>query len=300
LFLLNEEYDAFVCGSDQIWAPTFFNEKYFLSFVENPNKRIAYAPSIGLTKIDDPYVKMRMAEHLKGFVSLSVREEQGAEIIKRISGKKAQVVLDPTLLLTSEEWDKLASPSLGMIDRNKPYILCYFLGTDKSNRSHALEMSKKLGLPLKVIPVFQRDVRWGQKILTGIGPAEFLTLIKNAALVCTDSFHGTCFSILYQKPFLAYERFKSHDENNQNSRIHHILRLLGLDYRLVEDTNAPYDNPFECDYSDCNKRLEEKRTESVAFLSNAIKNAINTIMLLQTLAAVAEYVPLSARRMPSI
>jgi coenzyme F420-reducing hydrogenase beta subunit len=276
LFLLNEEYDAFVCGSDQIWAPTFFNEKYFLSFVENPNKRIAYAPSIGLTKIDDPYVKMRMAEHLKGFVSLSVREEQGAEIIKRISGKKAQVVLDPTLLLTSEEWDKLASPSLGMIDEDKPYILCYFLGTDKSNRSHALEMSKKIGLPLKVIPVFQSDVQWGQEVLPGIGPAEFLTLIKNAALVCTDSFHGTCISILYQKPFLTYERFKSKDANNQNSRIHHILRLLGLDYRLVKDTNVPYNNPFECDYSDCNKRLEEKRTESVAFLSNAIKNAINT------------------------
>ena len=173
--------------SDQIWAPSVYNEKYFLSFVENPNKKL-HTPSIGLSKIHDEYVKKRMAENIKSFVHLSVREEKGREIIKQISGREAKVVLDPTLLLTSEEWDRPAASDISKkYETDKPYILCYFLGTNDFNRSHAVELSRKLGLPLKVIPVFEKDARWGGEILEGVGPSEFISLIKNAALVCTDS-----------------------------------------------------------------------------------------------------------------
>ena len=269
LFLLNEKYDAFVCGSDQIWAPSIFNDKYFLSFVERPQKMIAYAPSIGLSKIEDPYVKNRMAENISRFEHLSVREAQGAKLIKEICNKEAKVVLDPTLLLTADEWDTMAIPK----NENNPYILCYFLGTNKDNWAHAYELSKKTNIPLKIIPVFSPDYKRGHDVADGVGPGEFLNLVKNASMICTDSFHGTTFSIIYNKPFYTYERFSSKDGNNQNSRIYNILKLLELEDRLVKDTKAISSNPLVCDYTNANKKLELKRNESKVYLEIALSKA---------------------------
>lgn len=269
LFLLNEKYDAFVCGSDQIWAPSIFNDKYFLSFVERPQKMIAYAPSIGLSKIEDPYVKNRMAENISRFEHLSVREAQGAKLIKEICNKEAKVVLDPTLLLTGNEWDTMAIPK----NENNPYILCYFLGTNKDNWSHAYELSKKTNIPLKIIPVFSPDYERGHDVADGVGPGEFLNLVKNASMICTDSFHGTTFSIIYNKPFYTYERFSSKDGNNQNSRIYNILKLLELEDRLVKDTKVISSNPLVCDYTNANEQLELKRNESKSYLESALSKA---------------------------
>lgn len=266
LFLFNEKYDAFVCGSDQIWAPSIFNAKYFLNFVENPQKMVAYAPSIGLSKIEDPYVRKRMEDNINRFVHLSVREEQGAQLIKEMCNKEAKVVLDPTLLLTSNEWDTMAVS----IVNNKSYILCYFLGTNRFNWVHVYELSKKTNIPLKIIPVFSPDYERGHDVVDGVGPGEFLSLIKNAALICTDSFHGTTFSIIYNKPFYTYERFSSKDGNNQNSRIYNILKLLGLESRLVKDYKNIPDHPLICEYTNANKQLVKKRKESKGFLKSAL------------------------------
>lgn len=269
LFLLNEKYDAFVCGSDQIWAPSIFNEKYFLSFVENPKKMIAYAPSIGLSIIEDPYVKKRIAENIGRFEQLSVREVQGAKLIKEICNKNAKVVLDPTLLLTAGEWDTMA---IGNNESN-PYILCYFLGTNKDNWSHVYKLSKKTNIPLKIIPVFSSDYERGNDVVDGIGPGEFLNLVKNASMICTDSFHGTIFSIIYNKPFYAYERFSSKDENNQNSRIYNILELLDFEERLIRDTKTLPSDLLTCDYTNANKKLEIERIKSQEYLKNALNLA---------------------------
>lgn len=271
LFLLNEKYDVFVCGSDQIWAPTIFNAKYFLNFVENPRKMVAYAPSIGLSIIDDPYVRNRMAENINRFTHLSVREEQGAKLIREICNKDAKVVLDPTLLLTSNEWDTMSVP----IDEDKPYILCYFLGTNEENWSHVYALSKNTNMHLKIIPVFESDYARGHDVVKGVGPGEFLSLVKNASLICTDSFHCTAFSIIYNKPFYSYERFSSKDENNQNSRIYNILKLLKLENRLVKDKTSIPAQPFNCEYNDTNKQLEKKYHESIEFLEKALREAVN-------------------------
>lgn len=106
---LNMEYDAFVCGSDQIWSPLCYDSKYFLDFVENTDKMIAYAPSIGSTKIDDSIIREKMFQHISRFKHLAVREQQGAELIKKLTGHDAKVVLDPTLLMDAAEWDEFAS-----------------------------------------------------------------------------------------------------------------------------------------------------------------------------------------------
>lgn len=269
LFLLNEKYDAFVCGSDQIWAPSIYNGKYFLDFVEKPQKMVAYAPSIGLSKIEDSYVENRMKENINRFTHLSVREEQGAKLIKEICNKEAKVVLDPTLLLTSNEWNTMAIP----IGEKQEYILCYFLGTNKDNWNHVYELSKRTNIPLKIIPVFQPDYERGHNIAEGVGPGEFLSLVKNASLICTDSFHGTAFSIIYNKPFYTYERFSSKDGNNQNSRIYNILKQLKLENRLIIDKRRVSNHPLNCSYTDANKQLDKKRIESKDFLESALKHS---------------------------
>ena len=131
LFLLNNEYEKFVCGSDQIWAPTVFDENYFLSFVDNNSKKISYAPSIGMNSIENKEIRENMASLIKTFDSLSIREESGKEIIKSICGKNASVVLDPTLLLSKEEWKENFQLDKTNIEKDS-YILCYFLGENNN------------------------------------------------------------------------------------------------------------------------------------------------------------------------
>lgn len=273
LFQLNNQYDSFVCGSDQIWAPSIYNSKYFLDFVEDTDKIVAYAPSIGLSKIEDKYVRNRMKENINRFKHLSIREEQGKELIKELCGKEATVVLDPSLLLSSEEWNKMAVPT----NQKAPYILCYFLGNNKESWKHVEKLSKKINIPLKIIPVFSRDFNRGHDVEKGVGPGEFLDLVRNASFVCTDSFHGTTFSVIYEKPFFTYERFSSKDKNNQNSRIYNILKLLGLEERLIKDDSFINQDPLVCSYTEANEKLEAKKRESINYLSNALNKSTSSL-----------------------
>jgi len=281
LFALNSEFDAFVCGSDQIWAPTFFNSKYFLDFVQQPSKLVSYAPSIGLSVIEDMYVRNRMKEYISRFNHLSIREEQGQSLIRELCGKEAVVVLDPTLLLKPDEWDCMVS---NQIEPSSciPYILCYFLGANKLSWKKVRILSKKTGLPVKVIPVFNQDLRRGYQVISGAGPAEFLGLIKNAAFVCTDSFHGTTFSILYKRPFYVFERFSNKDSYSQNSRIYNILKIAGLDDRLVKDKMKLRDNPLNCDFAEAKYRLDIEREKSLQYLENALKESTGAVSVRDT------------------
>ena len=127
---LNRYYDGFICGSDQIWAPILFDPHYFLDFVKDSNKKIAYSPSFGLKSIDDVYVKYETKKLLEDFKHLSVREEAGKKIIERLTLKKADVVLDPTLLLTKHQWEVL----LGLKSKSgKPYMFVYMLGHNENH-----------------------------------------------------------------------------------------------------------------------------------------------------------------------
>lgn len=269
LFELNDEFDTFVCGSDQIWAPSCFNPKYFLNFVKDTNKKIAYAPSIGLSKIEDKYARSRMRECIKDFKHLSIREEQGKKLIKELCGKEAKVVLDPTLLLTSKEWDLIVNNS-----SNGEYILCYFLGDNADTWNHVKKLCEKTGLKIKIIPVFYKDLKRGFETISGVGPAEFLSLIKGASFVCTDSFHGTVFSITYEKPFYTYERFSNKDGNSQNSRIYNILSITNLRDRLILDKTKLNNNPLVCGFNEARESLDIKRNESIEYLKNSLNESI--------------------------
>lgn len=271
---LNDTFDAFVCGSDQIWTPYGYDDKFYLSFVKDANKRIAYAPSMGQSEIVDPRVKQGMAEQLKGIAHLSIREERGAEIIRELTGREAKVVLDPTLLLRDTEWDEYAGVEAAR-KLEGAYIFCYFLGNPSKYRSCVKAFGEKYGLPVYEIPAARHYGRYAS-FPYEVGPSEFLSLIKNAALVFTDSFHGAVFSVVYKTPFVVFERFQNGAADNQNSRIYTLVKRLGLESRLMPPEDiCGADELLWFDYTDCYKRLDEKRAESLAYLRDALENAVS-------------------------
>lgn len=261
---INNEYDRFIAGSDQIWNPewaingkTFYS--YFLTFAEN-EKRLSYAASFGKCEIPDTMGR-KIAPELKKFKNLSVREEAGAEIIKQLSGRNAEVSIDPTLLLTRKQWAELAEePNINI---NKKYILTYFLGG--ISEELRAEINKKASENNFV--VYDLLDKNNKKLYVS-GPSEFLYLIEHAELIMTDSFHACVFSFIFERPFLAYRRNGS--QANTLSRIETFVKTFGLEKKLADSQLG--DNIFETDYSYGYMVLERKRKESAEYIKNIIEN----------------------------
>lgn len=273
---LNSEYDAFICGSDQIWSPICYDDKYFLSFVKNPNKMIAYAPSFGLPKIENENIRNRIAKNISRFKHLSVREQQGANLIKELTGQDAKVVLDPTLLMSSAEWNSYLEIDNVQKINEKNYIICYFLGESEKYMAYVQKLSKRMNMPFFVIPITAKQKKSNNSVPFEVGPKEFVSLIRNATYVCTDSFHGMAFSINYNVPFSVFKRFKDSDPKNQNSRVISLLNMLGLSERLVDykPKNA-YNVSVTCDFTNPNEKLAQFRNDSAEYLKNALNEAVN-------------------------
>lgn len=272
LYQLNNEIDAFVCGSDQIWSPNNFDDKYLLSFVSEPSRKVAYAPSIGLARIENTFVKEKVGELLKSFGHLSIREKQGASLLKEYYSLDVKVVLDPTLLLRPRDWIEYAN--IEEIEKKIPdekYIICYFLGNERHYISAVKKIAKELSAKVYVIPVYRKSCF--ESIPFEAGPREFIALIKNANYVCTDSFHGMAFAINFNIPFTVFLRFREKDPLNQNSRVVSLLEQLKLSERIYSVKSWIKD----IDFSISNRILEEKRRQSKIYLENSLKEAVNAI-----------------------
>jgi len=268
---LNEAYDAFICGSDQIWAPNQFHERYYLNFVNDNKCKIAYAPSIGLPRIPET-LKLKIAGLVNRIDHLSVREQAGATIVKELTGRDASVVLDPTMLLDRQEWLKVAAGNYPGGD----YILCYFLGDNKNHRRAAESWKKKTGWRIVVLPFKNIDDTWGDVRIADAGPEMFLALIDGARWVFTDSFHGMAFSIIMNKPFSAFLRFMQDEPLCQNSRIEHLLGRFGLMNRIVTAESMDAYTPGSIDYTPVNKKVADERNHSIQYLKNALGEGAQT------------------------
>lgn len=272
---LNTQFDAFVCGSDQIWSPLCFDEKYFLPFVEDTNKIVAYAPSVGSTHIENTAISEHMTVLISRFEHLSVREGQGAELISQLCNKNAQVVLDPTLLLNKNEWNLFAKQSLKstyVLPEN--YILCYFLGEYERYGTTVHKIAKALNLPVYVIPAFQSQEKRKDTVPFEVGPAEFVRLVQNARYICTDSFHGMAFAINFNIPFTVFKRFRDTDPKNQNSRIMSLLNMMGLQGRLIDEKTAAISRQWlDCNFIEANDVLKKQRQSSLNYLRESLKKA---------------------------
>ncbi len=256
---LANSYDYFICGSDQIWNPYFSGNTgtNFAAFAPKI-KRIAYAPSFGVSNVPAEKVE-EFKEYLRNMHMLSCREQQGAKIIKDITGREAEVVLDPTMLLSKSEWEQIAVKTKYV--PTKEYICTYFLGNvENEYKEYINKVAEENNLEVFNI----MDMSNMDKFSTD--PAEFIYLIKNAKLVCTDSFHGTAFSIIFNKPYVLFER-KSNMEN-MNSRfesLKNILELPNRNYDILKTKEI-----FNVDYESINKNIERMKEKSIEYLKQSL------------------------------
>lgn len=266
--VLNQYYDRFVCGSDQIWNPNNFDGHFYLDFVTDDNIRIAYAPSFGVASIIDEVQCKTIHELLKKFNYLSIRESAGKKIIEDIAERDCDICLDPTLLLDRSDWEKLADEST--ITLPSQYVFTYLLGRNHRNLKKSKIVANTLKKNMLVQPYYLPDYVNGEEIVSPSGPADFLNAIRNSSFVCTDSFHGTIFAILFRKPFVLFSRFNSKNRSSQNSRVESLLNLVGLSERL--DFNNIYSKTalLDMSFTNCEKSIELERKRSLEYLYNAL------------------------------
>ncbi|WP_042817543.1 polysaccharide pyruvyl transferase family protein [Yersinia wautersii] len=259
-------FDIYISGSDQIWNPSCissnrkFNNLYFLSFVNKNKKCISYASSFGNYDFpsDD---KNTLSTFLNKYSAISVREDNSIPKLKEI-GISAQQVLDPTLLLDHSSWLSYTN-NKKRVDDCEPYILLYTVPKVELIRDVVRFVSMKLGV--KVVALDQ-GLSAGAKVAQHVrdaGPEDFIRLFENASFVITDSFHGVCFSLNFNKKFVAVS------PGVHSNRINSLLLKTSLTERMVSniDEMDKFDLYKEIDITE---RLIELRQDSINFLNRAV------------------------------
>jgi len=255
------QYDAVVAGSDQVWnynltARDWF---YFLDFPKGKLKKVSYAGSFGLSKID-PTVIPSIRPLLEDFDYLSVREETAATLVQDICGRKVQLVLDPTLLLNREQWHEMADPEF----THKGYIFVYTVFNSDALWDYAYELSRKTGLPIRTIS-YSKIHRRKALYTFDAGPAQWISHMMNADYVVTNSFHGFAFSVNFEKQFY-YEL--PPQKSGVSSRLSDMAQRYGLlERELGLRSNAPID------YASVRERLQNDREDSMAFIRSFLKES---------------------------
>lgn len=258
---INDLYDYFIVGSDQVWHPEWISgneDKFFLLFASK-EKRIAYAASFGLPQIPEEKREI-FYEGINGISYISVRENQGAKIIKKLTGRDVPVVVDPTLLLDKTEWCQIEKkPKWDVPNR---YVLNYFLGDiPEEIQKDMREQAKKYGM--EIISIYDINDPNCRKI----GPSEFIYLIHHCNFMYTDSFHGTVFSILMRKPFYVINRVQE-GMGSMNSRIDTLLQLFSFSERYLK-AEAKYQHGsdiFDIDFNLVGEIQKKEWKRSSAYL----------------------------------
>lgn len=256
---IDEKFDLFICGSDQIWNPNYEEnaEVNFLQFTSR-NKKVSFAASFGANNIPE-HRKHSMSTWLDDFKYISVREDSGKNIVKQLTNRDdVEVLVDPTMLITAQEWDKLCKKPKQL--KSKKFILNYFLGDISYHRKKQIDIIAKEN-NCEIINLMDK-----RNVFYQTGPSEFLYLEKNAFLICTDSFHSCVFAILYNTPFIVFER----EDNtvSMNSRIDTLLRKFKLEDRRFKEC---IDNKhLKCDYSIAHNLLKEERKKADRFLNKIL------------------------------
>jgi len=252
-------YEFFFAGSDQIWNPYYQQNSIidFLGFAPE-SKRISFAPSFGVNTIPN-YRKGLYKEWLNSIPYLSVREEQGAAIIKRLTGREAIVLVDPTMMLSKNEWAIVSK--IPKMETNTKYILTYFLGNQTDSYRKYIEKIANIH-SCKIVNL--SEIREFKSYI--FSPEEFIYLINNAALVCTDSFHGTIFSIIMQTNFIVFERKEGN--RSMNSRLETLLNKFDMTNRSFKNM-VSNKNPFSTNFNNAKKIIQLEQDKTWEFLKKA-------------------------------
>ncbi|WP_374088827.1 polysaccharide pyruvyl transferase family protein [Methylomicrobium lacus] len=258
-------YDCYVVGSDQVWNPACVSLKalldpvYFLEFAPEGARKISYASSVGGYVYSDQE-EVEVKKYLNSFSSVSVREKNTQQYLTNLGIKEVEHVLDPTLLLDIGQWEALIKKS----PSTEPYILLYSVPKSSLVRPAVDYFSKKLGL--KVIAIDQDLVANAQvdTHLRDAGPEDLLSLFASAAFVVTDSFHGVCFSINFERPFVSLT------PGVHVNRVESLLSLVGLSDQYVRNESEFSNISLNIDFTEPRARLKEAREASLHFLKTAV------------------------------
>lgn len=266
-------YSAFLVGSDQLWRTDSVEHGYYtLEWVPDGIRKIAYSTSIGVKEIPWFQVK-KNRRFMNRFDYMALREQSACDLVFKLTGRKVQVVLDPTLLFSGDQWMKIQNKEPLT---NGKYIFCYFLGNNPNQRELVKKLKDKTGMKIVALlhldEYIPSDESFADETPYNVGPAEFLNYIRNAEYVCTDSFHCSVFSILYKKKFFTFSRFSETAKQNTNTRIDNLLNITGLSERRV-NAGMSVDEilNLQLDFNYADKKLDELRKSSIDYLKNALK-----------------------------
>ena len=267
-----DRYDCLIAGSDQVWNFDWFNPAFFLDLPACHARRLAYAASAGRVMFcEDETAYLRRT--LPRFDAVSVREKDLADVLNEmLETDRIVQTVDPTLLLSADEWGALASPRL----LGKKYLFCYYLHNDSSLSDLARKAARKYRLKIATIPFpgieyNQEDIRFGTYRFDAASPADFLSLIRHAEYILTDSFHATVFSLLFGKRFVAFPR---EDANQMGGRLKTLTELFGCPERFCQAAGKDrallvsklLEQPLQSDPI----RIRQKVHDSETFLLNEL------------------------------
>lgn len=270
---VNKNYDAVIVGSDQLWLPgNIAGDYYTLNWVPDTVSKIAFSTSFGQSEL--PRESEQVAKLFLGRLQhISVREESGQVLVEKLISKKVPITCDPTMLFSGDEWRRFAGEQE---HEQEPYILCYFLGKNPVGRRFAKRLSEYTGLRIISLPHLDEYISIDEKIADelkyDVDPFSFVDLICRAHYICTDSFHGSVFSMLFGKQFFAFRRYSRKTVYSTNNRLESLFRLLGMNNRLLSgNERIDYELSNTYSFSVVRDSIQRIREESIQYLRNALQ-----------------------------
>lgn len=265
--------DIFVTGSDQVWNVNYYDEIYRLDFVPQTKYKFSYAAGVSSGELTKKQ-KYIFQKSLSTYDSISVREREAVNILQPLSDKKIEWVLDPTLLLSREKWDNVCANR----KIEESYIFCYFLGSLSIDNGKIIEFAHKRGLKVVMMPYLTGtscdDSDFGDYKIYDAAPQDFISLIKYAEYVFTDSFHATVFSHIYKKNFFVFNRAGL---KSMNDRIYSLTSLFDTQDRFCdtkEKISLKYiEGLLPINYDRLFPKFEEMKEKSINFLKDNLKKA---------------------------
>lgn len=252
--------DVYICGSDQIWNSLHQNGKdpaFYLDFVPNEKVKASYAASFATDEIDDRYKPM-VKSKISRLDGVGIREKSGVKIAKELGIEKAINVVDPVFLLDKDEWDKFATEEF-----NDRYILVYDFDKSDLVEKLATNIARKKGC--KIYTINADKPKYADKHFNLSGPKTFVSLVKNAEMVISNSFHAVVFSVIYNKNIAIVNRTE-----NINTRMRDLLEDLNLKDKLVDDNYSIDELLRSIDYRETNKIINEKIELSKKYIENIL------------------------------
>ena len=268
-----KNYAAFLVGSDQLWRTDSVEHGYYtLEWVPDDIRKIAYSTSIGVKKV--PWFQVEKNKRfMNRFDHIALREQSACDLVYKLTGRKVQVVLDPTLLFTGEQWMGIQQKE-ALIEGK--YIFCYLLGNNPEQREFIKQVKAKTGYKIVALQHLDEYIPSDEDFADEspyVGPREFLNYIRNAEYVFTDSFHCTVFSILYKKNFFTFNRFAEGAKQSTNTRIDNLLNLAGLENRRMTISKTIEDVlHMTSNFEEVDERLNKLRKYSMNYLQEALAN----------------------------